>query len=134
MTTDQVFSLGPQLADFLGEFKGQLSDLPRKSVQPIADFNGTPCGTLQEFHDWAEHAFKFLVDRRLQPLLLADTGQSDKAVTKFFQDILMEGLWRFRLWNVSRTAAKPSVVELAGVKVGLGEHLTDEIRDSLYGG
>ena len=55
MTPDQILSLGPQLADFLDEFddcfkrseprghlasyvRGQLSDLPRKSVQPIADF------------------------------------------------------------------------------------------------
>ncbi len=70
MTTDQILSLGPQLADFLGEFddcftrseprghlasyvKGQLSDLKRKSVQPIADFNGTPRRTLQEFLAWS---------------------------------------------------------------------------------
>lgn len=70
MTTDQILSLGPQLADYLAEFddcftrseprghlasyvKGQLSDLPRKSVQPIADFNGTPRRTLQEFLDWS---------------------------------------------------------------------------------
>ena len=66
MPLDQILSLGPQLADYLGEFdhcfsrseprghlasyvKGQLSDLPRKSLQPIADFNGTPRRTLQEF-------------------------------------------------------------------------------------
>lgn len=70
MTPAQILSLGPQLADFLGEFadcfsrseprghlasyvKGQLSDLPRKSVEPIADFNGTPRRTLQEFLDWS---------------------------------------------------------------------------------
>ena len=70
MTPAQILSLGPQLADFLGEFddcftrseprghlasyvKGQLSDLKRKSVQPIADFNGTPRRTLQEFLDWS---------------------------------------------------------------------------------
>ena len=75
MTPAQILSLGPQLADYLGEFddcfarseprghlasyvRGQLSDLPRKSVQPIADFNGTPRRTLQEFLDWSpwEHA------------------------------------------------------------------------------
>ena len=70
MTPAQILSLGPQLADFLAEFddcfarseprghlvsyvKGQLSNLPRKSVEPIADFNGTPRRTLQEFLDWS---------------------------------------------------------------------------------
>jgi SRSO17 transposase len=71
MTPAQVLSLGPQLADFLDEFadcfsrseprghlasyvRGQLSDLPRKSVEPIADFTGTPRRTLQEFLSWSE--------------------------------------------------------------------------------
>jgi SRSO17 transposase len=71
MTPAQILSLGPQLADFLGQFddcftrseprghlanyvRGQLSDLPRKSVQPIADFTGTPRRTLQEFLSWSE--------------------------------------------------------------------------------
>lgn len=71
MTPAQILSLGPQLADFLGAFdgcftrseprghlasyvRGQLSDLPRKSVQPIADFVGTPRRTLQEFLSWSE--------------------------------------------------------------------------------
>jgi SRSO17 transposase len=70
MTPAQIESLGPQLVDFLDEFadcftrseprghlasyvRGQLSDLPRKSVQPIADFSGTPRRTLQEFLDWS---------------------------------------------------------------------------------
>lgn len=75
MIPAQILSLGSQLVDYLGEFddcftrseprghlasyvRGQLSDLPRKSVQPIADFNGTPRRTLQEFLDWSpwEHA------------------------------------------------------------------------------
>jgi SRSO17 transposase len=71
MTPAQILSLGPQLADFLGEFddcfarseprghlasyvRGQLSDLPRKSVEPIAEFVGTPRRTLQEFLSWSE--------------------------------------------------------------------------------
>jgi SRSO17 transposase len=71
MTPAQILSLGPQLADFLDEFadcfsrseprghlanyvRGQLSDLPRKSVEPIADFSGTPRRTLQEFLSWSE--------------------------------------------------------------------------------
>jgi hypothetical protein len=66
MTKDQILSLGPELAIFLREFhdcfgrseprthladyvRGQLSDLPRKSVEPIADFVGKPPRTLQEF-------------------------------------------------------------------------------------
>jgi SRSO17 transposase len=70
MTPAQILSLAPQLADFLGEFadcfgrseprghlanyiRGQLSDLPRKSVEPIADFTGTPRRTLQEFLSWS---------------------------------------------------------------------------------
>jgi len=70
MTPAQILSLGPQLVDFLGEFddcfarseprghlasyvQGQLSDLKRKSVEPIADFVGTPRRTLQEFLDWS---------------------------------------------------------------------------------
>jgi SRSO17 transposase len=70
MTPAQIQSLGPQLATFLGEFRdcfgrseprqhlanyirGQLSNLPRKSVEPIADFTNTPRRTLQEFLDWS---------------------------------------------------------------------------------
>lgn len=88
MTTDQILSLGSQLADFLGEFdhcfprseprghlasyvKGQLSDLPRKSVQPIADFNGTPRRTLQEFLDWSPWDRGLMRDR-LQLLVVRD--------------------------------------------------------------
>ena len=83
MTIDQILSLGPQLADFLGEFdecfarseprghlasyvKGQLSDLPRKSVQPIADFNGTPRRTLQEVLAWSPWEPTRLRDRAQQ--------------------------------------------------------------------
>ncbi len=88
MTLDQILSLGPQLADFLGEFddcfprseprghlascvKGQLSDLPRKSVQPIADFNGTPRRTLQEFLDWSPWDRGLMRDR-VQRLVVRD--------------------------------------------------------------
>lgn len=88
MTADQVLSLGPQLADFLGEFddcfsrseprghlasyvKGQLSDLPRKSVQPIADFTDTPRRTLQEFLDWSPWDRGLLRDR-VQQLVVRD--------------------------------------------------------------
>lgn len=88
MTTDQILSLGPQLAEYLGEFddcfsrseprghlasyvKGQLSDLPRKSVQPIADFNGTPRRTLQEFLDWSPWDRGLMRDR-VQHLVVRD--------------------------------------------------------------
>jgi SRSO17 transposase len=66
MTTDQILSLGSALAEFLGEFadcfgrfeprqhlnhyvRGQLSNLQRKSVEPIALFNNLAPRTLQEF-------------------------------------------------------------------------------------
>lgn len=72
MTEHQLQALGPALADFLDRFlfccgytqtfahlgtyvRGLLSDLPRKSVEPIALQAGTPVRTLQEFlkdHDW----------------------------------------------------------------------------------
>jgi SRSO17 transposase len=80
MTPEQILSLGPQLAGFLDEFddcfarseprghlasyvRGQLSDLPRKSVQPIADFSGTPRRTLQEFLSWSEWEHTRMRDR-----------------------------------------------------------------------
>jgi SRSO17 transposase len=66
MTTDQILSLGPALAEFLDEFadcfgrseprqhlshyvRGQLSNLQRKSVEPMALFNHIAPRTLQEF-------------------------------------------------------------------------------------
>jgi len=88
MTPAQILSLGPQLAEYLGEFadcftrseprghlasyvKGQLSDLPRKSVQPIADYNGTPRRTLQEFLDWSRWNHSNVRDR-VQKLVVRD--------------------------------------------------------------
>jgi SRSO17 transposase len=73
MTENQVRGLGPALDRFLKRFlfcfaftqtyehlrsycRGLLSDLPRKSVEPIALASGTPVRTLQEFlrdHSWA---------------------------------------------------------------------------------
>jgi len=72
MTVEQIAALGPALATFLGCFKpcfvtkntfghcatycrGLLSDLPRKSVEPIALAAGCAVRTLQEFlatHVW----------------------------------------------------------------------------------
>ena len=74
MTTDEILSLGPELAAFLAEFadcfgrseprgkletyvRGQLGQLPRKSVEPIALAAGVRPRTLQEFlasDEWAE--------------------------------------------------------------------------------
>jgi SRSO17 transposase len=72
MTQAQIRWLGPRLAGYVDEFsdcfktsqtrehlqhyiKGQLSDLPRKSVEPMAQLAGVPPRTLQEFlslSDW----------------------------------------------------------------------------------
>jgi SRSO17 transposase len=72
MTEQQLEELGPALADYLDEYlfccgytqthdhlktyvRGLLSELPRKSVEPIALESGTPVRTLQEFlrdHLW----------------------------------------------------------------------------------
>lgn len=66
MTVDQILSLRAELGQFLDEFddcfgraepkehlrryvRGQLSGLPRKSVEPIAIFNNVAPRTLQEF-------------------------------------------------------------------------------------
>ena len=66
MTVDQILTLEPALAEFLGEFddcfgrseprqhlkhyvRGQLSNLQRKSVEPIALFNNVAPRTLQEY-------------------------------------------------------------------------------------
>src|SRR3954469_22230760 len=74
MTEQQLADLGPALADFLDRFlfccgytqtfahlgtyvRGLLSDLPRKSVEPIALEAGTPVRTLQEF--LKDHAWDF---------------------------------------------------------------------------
>jgi SRSO17 transposase len=66
MTADQILALEPALGEFLGEFddcfgrseprqhlkhyvRGQLSNLQRKSVEPIAIFNNIAPRTLQEY-------------------------------------------------------------------------------------
>src|SRR5437763_8231258 len=82
MTEQQLADLGPALSDFLDRFlfccgytqtfahlgtyvRGLLSDLPRKSVEPIALKAGTPARTLQEF--LKDHAWDFAqVRQRLQ--------------------------------------------------------------------
>lgn len=85
MTPDQVAALGPAFAAYLREFedcfvqertrdhlhtycRGLLSDLPRKSVEPIALAAGTAVRTLQEFlrdHVWDQDRLRHQVQQRL---------------------------------------------------------------------
>jgi SRSO17 transposase len=96
MTEAQIQALGPALADFLDPFlfccadtrtfghlnaycRGLLSDLPRKSVEPIALAAGAPVRTLQEFlrdHLWDHDRVTALLRRRVAGLLggLPDDG------------------------------------------------------------
>src|SRR5579884_3732374 len=82
MTEQEIADLGPAFAGHLARFRhcfvrkttaahfdtycrGLLSDLPRKSVEPIALKAGTPVRTLQEF--LKDHAWDFAaVRQRLQ--------------------------------------------------------------------
>src|SRR5438034_8946715 len=74
MTEQQLRALGPALSRFLDDYlfccgytqtfahlgtyvRGLLSDLPRKSVEPLALRGGTPVRTLQEF--LKDHAWDF---------------------------------------------------------------------------
>src|SRR5881396_2974157 len=81
MTEQQIEALGPALADFLDQFlfccgftqtfahlgvycRGLLSDLQRKTAEPIALAAGVPARTLQEFlhdHDWDEDRVRDLL-------------------------------------------------------------------------
>jgi SRSO17 transposase len=85
MTPDQVISLGTAFVAFLRLFevciayrptvdhlhsycRGLLSDLPRKSIEPIALASGTAVRTLQEFlrdHVWDHFRMRDLLQRRL---------------------------------------------------------------------
>src|SRR5205085_5624579 len=79
MTEQQLQALEPALANFLDHYlfccdytqtfdhlgtyvRGLLSDLPRKSVEPIALTAGTPVRTLQEF--LKDHAWDFAAVRQ----------------------------------------------------------------------
>ena len=95
MTIDQIRSLRPQLSDYLEAFtdcfvngdtrfhlreyvKGQLSNLPRKSVEPIAHLMDVPPRTLQEFlslSDWDHDRLRDTVQR----LVARDHGE-DQAI------------------------------------------------------
>ena len=83
MTADELLSLGPELAVYLDEFRdgfgrseprgklatyvrGQLGELPRKSVEPIALAAGMRPRTLQEFlasDEWDEERLQAHADR-----------------------------------------------------------------------
>jgi SRSO17 transposase len=85
MTPEQVAAVGPAFASYLREFedcfvhdrtrdhlhtycRGLLSDLPRKSVEPIALAAGTAVRTLQEFlrdHVWDQNRMRDQVQQRL---------------------------------------------------------------------
>ena len=93
MNVDQISSLGPELAGYLDEFadcfgrseprghltayvRGQLLDLPRKSVEPIALANGVQPRTLQEFLGtdvWDEQRMR----DRVQRIVARDHLQDD---------------------------------------------------------
>jgi SRSO17 transposase len=91
MTVQQIRALGPALARYLDEFadcflspdtryhlkeyvSGQLSDLQRKSVQPIARLMDVPPRTLQEFLSLAEWDHDRLRDT-LQHIVVRDHGE-----------------------------------------------------------
>jgi SRSO17 transposase len=98
MTSAQLDALGPALATFLERFeprfrstptfghlrtyaRGLLSDLPRKTAEPIARASGTPVRTLQEFlrdhlwdHDGLGRDVRAHVAQLLPTLPAADLG------------------------------------------------------------
>ncbi len=83
MTPQQIRALGPRISEYLDEFAGcfvspdtryhlteyvhgQLSNLPRKSVEPIAHLADVPPRTLQEFlslSDWDDDGLRDAVQR-----------------------------------------------------------------------
>ena len=96
MTAEQVAELGPAFSDFLRSFRscfvrsntfahlgtycrGLLSDLARKSVEPIALAAGRAVRTLQEFlthHVWDHDGLLAQVQRRIVAQHLPAPGQS----------------------------------------------------------
>jgi len=95
MTTDQVAALGPAFTEYLGCFRscfltkntfahlgtycrGLISDLARKSVEPIALAAGAAVRTLQEFlthHVWDHDALLARLQRRIVERHLPAPGQ-----------------------------------------------------------
>src|SRR5208282_1216357 len=95
MTEEQIAGLGPALTEFLGGFgkcfsrlptfghlgtycRGLLSNLDRKSVEPIALASGTAVRTLQEFlthHTWDQEALLQQTQRRVVTQHLPAPGE-----------------------------------------------------------
>ena len=95
MTSEQVAALGPAFTDYLGGFRscfstkntfahlgtycrGLISDLPRKSVEPIAIAAGAAVRTLQEFlthHVWDHDGLLGRLQRRVVEQHLPPPGQ-----------------------------------------------------------
>lgn len=93
MTAQQIHSLKPALSRFLRRFdgcfekfetrchlseyvQGQLSDLPRKSVEPMAHLAGVPPRTLQEFlslSHWDQERLR----RRVQQIVARDHADAN---------------------------------------------------------
>ena len=89
MTDQEIAGLGPAFARYLGRYRdcflqkrtaghfdnycrGLLSDLPRKSVEPIALACGTAARTLQEFlvtADWGHEIAREKLQRRMAEVL-----------------------------------------------------------------
>ncbi len=89
MTPEQIVELGPAFADYLQQFlfccdytqtfhllevycRGLLSDLPRKTCEPIALASGTAVRTLQEFlkdHAWSYRQARTILQEHVAALL-----------------------------------------------------------------
>src|SRR5438309_10853952 len=96
MTPEQVAAVGPAFAAYLREFedcfvhdhtrehlhtycRGLVSDLPRKSVEPIALAAGAAVRTLQEFlthHRWDHDGLLARLQRRIVEQHLPPPGQT----------------------------------------------------------
>ena len=95
MTDEQVADLGPAFTEYLGGFRscfltkntfahlgtycrGLISDLPRKSVEPIALAAGSAVRTMQEFlthHVWDHDGLLGRLQRRIVEQHLPPPGQ-----------------------------------------------------------
>jgi SRSO17 transposase len=95
MTEEQIAGLGPAFTEYLGSFRkcfarlptfkhlgtycrGLMSDLPRKSIEPIALAAGTAVRTLQEFiadHVWDQDAVLQRLQRRIVTRHLPAPGE-----------------------------------------------------------
>src|SRR5271166_5344454 len=91
MTEQEIADLGPAFASYLGRFRacfgqrriaahfdtycrGLLSELPRKSVEPIALESGTAVRTLQEFlvtAQWAHESARAILQQNLAAVVAA---------------------------------------------------------------